>query len=135
MSAPLAALAGALGTTLVVVVIGSRRGRIIPTQLLLAGVAVGSLTTSLGGLLTFLAATEEKLRTITFWALGGFDKASWAILPYPAAALLLGLGALALLHNNLNLLLLGRSGLRPWGYPWRAPAGSYCLLPRDLQGA
>ncbi|RSK47788.1 FecCD family ABC transporter permease [Hymenobacter rigui] len=104
---PLAALAGALGVTLLVVVIGSRRGRIIPAQLLLAGVALSSLTTALGGLLTFLAATEEKLRTITFWALGGFERASWAVLPYPAVALLVGLVGLWLLQKDLNLLLLG----------------------------
>lgn len=104
---PVAALLGALGATLVVVVLGSRRGRIVPTQLLLAGVAVGSLATALSGLLTFLSGTEEKLRTITFWSMGGFEKASWAVLPYPAGALALGLLALAFLQNDLNLLLLG----------------------------
>ncbi|GGG56758.1 FecCD family ABC transporter permease [Hymenobacter glacieicola] len=131
---PLAALVGALGTTLVVVVISSRRGRIIPAQLLLAGVAVGSLTTSLGGLLTFLAATEEKLRTITFWALGGFDKASWAILPYPAAALLLGLGALTLLHNNLNLLLLGEERATALGLPVARTRWLLLLIASGLTG-
>ncbi|GAB3236481.1 hypothetical protein GCM10027346_27210 [Hymenobacter seoulensis] len=104
---PLAALVGALGATLMVVVLGSRRGRILPTQLLLAGVAVGSLATALGGLLTYLAATEEKLRSISFWSMGGFEKASWTVLPYPAGALLLGMGVVSLRRNDLNLLLLG----------------------------
>ncbi|RPD50443.1 iron ABC transporter permease [Hymenobacter sediminis] len=131
---PLAALFGALGTTLVVVIVGSRRGRIIPAQLLLAGVAVGSLTTSLGGLLTFLAATEEKLRTITFWALGGFDKASWAILPYPAVALGVGLLLLGFLHNSLNLLLLGEERATALGLPVARTRWLLLLIASGLTG-
>ncbi|GAB2767290.1 iron complex transport system permease protein [Hymenobacter luteus] len=131
---PLAALLGALGTTLVVVIVGSRRGRIVPAQLLLAGVAVGSLTTSLGGLLTFLAATEEKLRTITFWALGGFDKASWAILPYPAVALGVGLLLLGFLHNSLNLLLLGEERATALGLPVARTRWLLLLIASGLTG-
>ena len=131
---PLAALVGALGTTLVVVVVGSRRGRIVPTLLLLAGVALGSLTTALGGLLTFLAATEEKLRTITFWSLGGFERASWATLPYPAVAIGLGLGALALLRNNLNLLLLGEERATALGLPVVRTRWLLLLIASGLTG-
>lgn len=131
---PLTALVGALGTTLVVVVIGSRRGRIIPAQLLLAGVAVGSLTTALGGLLTFLAATEEKLRTITFWALGGFERASWAVLPYPAAAVGLGLLAVLLLRNSLNLMLLGEERATALGLPVARTRWLLLLIASGLTG-
>ncbi|MFD2786414.1 FecCD family ABC transporter permease [Hymenobacter rubripertinctus] len=131
---PLAALLGALGTTLVVVVVGSRRGRIVPTLLLLAGVALGSLTTALGGLLTFLAATEEKLRTITFWSLGGFERASWATLPYPAVAVGVSLGVLALLHNNLNLLLLGEERATALGLPVARTRWLLLLVASGLTG-
>ena len=131
---PLAALVGALGTTLVVVVVGSRRGRVVPTLLLLAGVALGSLTTALGGLLTFLAATEEKLRTITFWALGGFERASWATLPYPAVAVVAGLVTLALLRNNLNLLLLGEERATALGLPVARTRWLLLLIASGLTG-
>ncbi|MET4106390.1 iron ABC transporter permease [Hymenobacter sp. UYP22] len=131
---PLAALGGALGVTLLVVVVGSRRGRIMPAQLLLAGVALSSLTTALGGLLTFLAATEEKLRTITFWALGGFERASWAILPYPAVTLLLGLSALWLLQKNLNLLLLGEERAAALGLPVARTRWLLLLIASGLTG-
>ncbi|MBT2556753.1 iron ABC transporter permease [Hymenobacter sp. ISL-91] len=132
---PLAALLGALGVTLVVVVIGSRRGRVVPTLLLLAGVAMGSLVTSVGGLLTFLAATEEKLRTITFWSLGGFERASWATLPYPAAAVGLGLGGLALLRPRLNLLLLGEERATALGLPVAQTRWLLLLIASGLTGA
>ena len=112
---PLAALAGALGTTLVVVVLGTRRGQLIPAQLLLAGVAIGSLATAFCGLLTFLAASEEKLRAITFWAMGGFEKASWALLPYPAAALVVSLLVFVAVQKDLNILLLGEERAQALG--------------------
>ncbi|RSK23909.1 FecCD family ABC transporter permease [Hymenobacter metallilatus] len=131
---PLAALGGALGVTLLVVVIGSRRGRIVPAQLLLAGVALSSLTTALGGLLTFLAATEEKLRTITFWALGGFERASWAILPYPAVTLVVGLVALWLLQKDLNLLLLGEERAAALGLPVARTRWLLLLIASGLTG-
>ncbi|TGE10563.1 FecCD family ABC transporter permease [Hymenobacter fodinae] len=112
---PVAALVGALGTTLVVVVLGTRRGQLIPTQMLLAGVAIGSLMTALGGLLTFLASSQEKLRSITFWAMGGFEKASWSVLPYPALALLTGLAVFAAVQKDLNILLLGEERAQALG--------------------
>ncbi|SNR38911.1 MULTISPECIES: FecCD family ABC transporter permease [Hymenobacter] len=112
---PVAALLGALCTTLVVVVLGSRRGQLIPTQMLLVGVAVGSLTTALGGLLTFLASSQEKLRTITFWSMGGFEKASWDVLPYPAGALLVALGVFVVVQQDLNILLLGEERAQALG--------------------
>lgn len=104
---PLFALAGALGTTLVVVAVGTRRGQVIPAQLLLAGVAVGSLTTAIGGVFTFLSATQEKLRSVTFWAAGSFERAGWEVLPYPAAALAAALGLFVFLQKDLTILMLG----------------------------
>jgi iron complex transport system permease protein len=112
---PVAALVGALSTTLVVVVLGTRRGQLIPTQMLLAGIAIGSLMTALGGLLTFLASSQEKLRSITFWAMGGFEKASWSVLPYPGLALLTGLVVFAAVQKDLNILLLGEERAQALG--------------------
>jgi iron complex transport system permease protein len=104
---PLFALAGAMATTLLVVGLGSQRGQIRPTQLLLAGVALGSLTTAVGGVLTFLADTPEKLRSVTFWAAGSFERAGWQVLPYPAMALVAALGLFGFVQKDLNILLLG----------------------------
>ena len=114
---PLAALAGALGTTLVVVALGTRRGKILPAPLLLAGVALSSLTTAIGGLITFLATSEGKLRTVVFWAMGSFERAGWDVLAYPAGALLLALALLVFLQKDLNILLLGEERAQALGLP------------------
>ncbi|MBD2723934.1 FecCD family ABC transporter permease [Hymenobacter armeniacus] len=114
---PVAALVGALGATLLVVALGTRRGRILPAPLLLAGVAVGALASAAGSLLTFLASPEGSLRSVVFWAFGSFERAGWSVLPYPAAALVLSLFVLAFLQKDLNLLLLGEERAAALGLP------------------
>ena len=114
---PVAALGGALAATLLVVALGTRRGRILPAPLLLAGVAVGALAAALGSLLLFLAAAEGSLRSVVFWAFGSFERAGWGVLPYPAAVLGGSLVLLAFLQKDLNLLLLGEERAAALGLP------------------
>ncbi|MBO3271831.1 FecCD family ABC transporter permease [Hymenobacter defluvii] len=114
---PLAALVGALAATLVVVLLGTRRGQLLPAQLLLAGVAVGSLTTAIGGVLTFMASSQEKLRTVVFWAMGSFERAGWELLPYPAVALAGALLLFSFRRHELNILLLGEERAEALGVP------------------
>ncbi|NID09553.1 FecCD family ABC transporter permease [Fibrivirga algicola] len=104
----LVAFAGACGTTLLVYRLARVAGRSVVTTMLLAGIAINALAGALSGLLTYLA-TDEQLRTITFWALGSLGGATWTtvltILPF-TIVVLLGLPRLA---KSLNLLALGES--------------------------
>jgi iron complex transport system permease protein len=114
---PMAALAGGLLATVLVVAIGSRRGRVLPAPLLLGGVAVGALAAALGSLITFLKADQGNLQAVVFWAFGSFERASWAVLSYPAAVLAGSLGLLIFLQKDLNLLLLGEERAQALGLP------------------
>jgi len=114
---PLAALVGGLLATVLVVAIGSRRGRVLPAPLLLGGVAVGALAAALGSLITFLKADQGNLQAVVFWAFGSFERASWAVLGYPAAVLMASLGLLIFLQKDLNLLLLGEERAQALGLP------------------
>ena len=114
---PLAALAGGLGATVLVVAIGSRQGQVLPGPLLLGGVAVGALAAALGSLLTFLRADAGNLRAVVFWAFGSFERASWPGLGGPAGVLLLSLLLLSFLQKDLNLLLLGEERAAALGLP------------------
>ena len=114
---PLAALLGALGATVLVVALGTQRGRVLPAQLLLAGVAIGAVCTAIGGVLTFMADTPEKLRAVTFWVMGSFERAGWAELPYPALALAAALLLFVFLRHDLNILLLGEERAQALGVP------------------
>ena len=131
---PVAALGGALGATLLVVALGTRRGRILPAPLLLAGVAVGALAAALGSLLTFLGSAEGNLRSIVFWAFGSFERAGWGVLPYPAAVLGLSLFVLAFLQKDLNLLLLGEERAAALGLPVAQRRWLLVLLAAGLTG-
>lgn len=106
---PLFAFAGALAVTLLVVTLAYRKGYIVPTQLLLGGVAVSSLITAVNSLLAFLSDSEGKLKTIVFWILGSVERAQWSDVPLLGVVLLLANGLFAFLHKQLGLLLLGES--------------------------
>ena len=132
---PVATLIGAFAATVLVVALGTRRDRILPAPLLLAGVAVGALAAALGSLLTFLASPEGSLRSIVFWAFGSFERAGWDVLPYPAAALGISLVVLVFLQKDLNLLLLGEERAAALGLPVARRRWLLVLLAAGLTGA
>ncbi|WP_324679264.1 iron ABC transporter permease [Hymenobacter sp. GOD-10R] len=111
-----AAFAGACGTTLLVYQLSKEAGRAVVATMLLAGIAVNALAGALTGLLTY-AATDEQLRSITFWGLGSLGGASWptviGVLPLLALPLLL----LPRLGKQLNLLALGEDQAAHLGLP------------------
>lgn len=102
------AFGGACLTAYFVYRIARLSGREMITTMLLTGIAINALSGALTGLMTYLA-TDDQLRTITFWSLGSLGGASWpavlAVLPFTLAALI-GLPKLA---KSLNLLALGES--------------------------
>lgn len=112
---PFFALAGAFGVTMLVIFLGYRQGQLVPSQLLLAGIAVSSLLTALVSLFVFLAGSESALQSILFWSMGDFGRANWAVLPYPAAALTLALGVFTFQLKEVNILLLGPERARTLG--------------------
>jgi iron complex transport system permease protein len=83
--------------------------------LLLVGVAINSLTSSLLGLATFLS-TDAQLRTLSFWTLGSLGGADWRVvmltLPF-----CLGLMLVAPLWGGaLNAMALGEAEAGHLGY-------------------
>lgn len=102
----LAAFIGACITTLIVYRLSMRNGKTVITTLLLSGIAINALSGACTGFLTYIAS-DEQLRTITFWSLGSLGGASWetvrGILPF----ILIPLLALPFLAKSLNALALG----------------------------
>ena len=98
---------GAMLVTLIAIVVAYQRGRIEPTKLLLAGVALSALMVSAMSLVTFTSNDDSRLKNIIYWTLGGFELAGWEHIP------LLGFVVLALTivftfyQKQLNILLLG----------------------------
>jgi iron complex transport system permease protein len=101
------AFAVALLVTFIVISLAYKRGQIIPSQLLLGGVAVSSLLTAGMSLLTFLSDSEGKLRTIIFWSLGSFERAQWTDIPFLTGIVLAAMVVFTLLYRHITLIILG----------------------------
>jgi iron complex transport system permease protein len=100
------AFVGAGITAFAVYQIARKDGRPHVTTMLLAGIAINAFAGALTGLMTYMA-TEQQLRTITFWMLGSLGGATWenvtAIFPF----ILLPLVTLPFFWKSLNAFALG----------------------------
>ncbi|GAA1299156.1 iron ABC transporter permease [Streptomyces sanglieri] len=101
-----AAFVGALLAGLLVFALGQRRGRLAPTRLVLAGVAVGYVLLSATSFVQ-LRATPTELRGVMFWMLGSVSGARWSQLPTVTAVVAIGTALLASFGRRLNALLAG----------------------------
>jgi iron complex transport system permease protein len=106
---PVFAFAGAFVVTFTAIAIAYKKGRIIPSQLLLGGIALSSLLTAITSLLTFLSDSEGKLKTIIFWTLGSFERSQWTDVPLLGVVTFLFALLFTLLHKQIAILLLGES--------------------------
>ncbi|RZI83970.1 MAG: iron ABC transporter permease [Rubrivivax sp.] len=74
--------------------------------LLLTGLAINAVAGSVIGLATYLA-TDEQLRSLSFWTLGSVANASWAVVGSMAALLAMATALALKLTRSLNALALG----------------------------
>jgi iron complex transport system permease protein len=105
---PVAAFGGGMLATLALVAVAARHGEIAIGTLLLAGIALAALTSSLTGLIAY-ASNDQELRDLTLWMLGSLSGASWpkalAVLPFALALALV----VPRLVRGLNGLVLGEA--------------------------
>jgi iron complex transport system permease protein len=113
---PLMAFAGASITTLFVYRVSRVGGRVAVSTMLLVGVATNGLSGAFTGLFTYVA-TDEQLRSITFWGLGSLGGASWPTVSTLLPFLILPLLWLPRLGKQLNLLALGEEQASHLGLP------------------
>lgn len=101
------AFAGAILVTILAVVVAYDNGRIIPSRLLLAGIALSSFMVALTTLLIYSSASETKLKKVVFWTMGSFEQASWLHLPFISIGLIISILVFTVFTKHLNILLLG----------------------------
>jgi iron complex transport system permease protein len=77
------------------------------TRLLLAGVTLSSLLTSMTGLLLVLAPEDRLLRSASFWLFGGLGTPRWSLLSVPAVLLALSFVWLVPRAERLDRLTMG----------------------------
>ena len=97
----------AFGVTIVVVLISQNKGVIQPSKLLLGGIAISSLMTSLISLMSYLSNSSNTLKTIVFWVMGSLESANWEGVFISLIVLSLCTIYFQSKSNALNILLLG----------------------------
>jgi len=116
VTVPLFAFGGALLSTALVVGVANFASATNASRLVLTGVAISFVITSLGSLGIFLG-DPRAAHTVIFWMLGGLGLAQWPQLPYPLLALA-ACGAYLLFNaRNLNAMTLGDESATTLGLP------------------
>ena len=108
LTLPIAAFAGGILATVVVMKLSFRGSKASVANMLLAGIAINAVCGAGTGLLVYVS-DDEQLRSLTFWTMGSVGGASWDNLPYVLLfAFLPALIALPI-ARSINALLLGES--------------------------
>lgn len=103
---PLAGFIGAIGTTILVYFIASSGGRLTIPTLLLTGVIVSFLSSSLIMLFMNLAKGEE-LHGIMFWIMGNLQETNLSLIIIVSLTILVGIFISFGFARDLNALILG----------------------------
>lgn len=130
---PTAAFAGAIGVCFVL----DRVARWLTADsiagLLLTGIALNALAAAIIGLCTYLA-TDEQLRSLSFWTLGSLAGASWPVLGALLALVLAALWQVRRLLRAMNALALGEAAAAHIGVDVRHLRGWVIVLVALLCG-
>lgn len=105
---PLAAIAGALIVTVFLYAFSSRFGQFGTGTILLVGIAINALGAVGIGMFQYVS-DDAALRSLTFWMMGSFARASWDTV-LPTALLMIGGAApMFYLAKHLDVLQLGEA--------------------------
>lgn len=106
---PVFAMIGAIGLTFLIYRLSLIRGRVNVPAMLLTGIAVNAVGGAFVGLMVTVFASDEQLRTITFWTLGSLSGLNWTNTAIIAGAVSLPMILSLRQDRALNALLLGES--------------------------
>ncbi|MBJ7456872.1 MAG: iron ABC transporter permease [Thermoleophilia bacterium] len=129
-----AAFAGAMLTMLAVFALARSHGTYTPGRLILAGVALGYLCSSLTSFLQF-RVDPQQLQGILFWLLGSVAGATWPDLTTPTLVVLTCTGWLVLQGRRLNALSVGEESAVALGVDVRRFRVELMLVSSVLVGA
>lgn len=102
---PIFAFVGSLAATAAVAGVGRRGGRLEPTSIILAGVAIGAFLTAVVSLLMVLRI--QNLQDVYLWLMGSLSGRGWGHLWAAFPYVFLGLAFALWSARDLNVYLLG----------------------------
>ncbi|GHD20628.1 FecCD family ABC transporter permease [Nocardiopsis kunsanensis] len=101
------AFLGALGAFVLVLALGQRSGRLTPTRMILAGVAVGAFASAVTSFLIIWVADPHATQEAQFWLSGSLASARLPTVYTMAAAVLVGLLVCGFAARGLNAFAFG----------------------------
>lgn len=107
MGVAFGAFAGAMLTSIAVLLLSSIGGKATSVKLVLSGVVIGALCGSFSSLIIYFANNAEGIKTVTFWSMGSLASSSWDRVPIMAVVVVLGAVLFLFQHRILNTMLLG----------------------------
>ncbi|MBQ6314816.1 MAG: iron ABC transporter permease [Mogibacterium sp.] len=99
---------------------GSGKDRGGLSYIVLSGIMIGSLFSALVSLIKYVADEESQLPAITYWLMGGLDKASFRTLSFGAPVIIAGIVMFFLIRWRMNLLPLSDDEAKASGVNIRA---------------
>ena len=129
-------LSGFLGACLVILLLYflSRRGRELPLQgMLLTGVMLSFISSSLMLLILAVSRTEDLLG-ILYWIMGSLGEPDPLLIRIMIAVSAFGLGACYFFHSDLNALALGEEEARHLGVPVERTKRALFVIASVLTG-
>lgn len=129
-----AAFVGALATLAAVTALGRRNGRLDPTRLLLAGVALSYLLQA-GSSFLQLRVGSNQLAAVLFWLLGTVSGAQWNKLAMPAVIVGVCMAWLLVQARKLNALMFGDEVAASLGIPVNRFRGQLLIVAAGLTAA
>ncbi len=103
---PLLAFIGAVITGGIVGMMGWKKGGLLPERLLLAGIGLSFLFSSLL-MLIMSVSTDEGVRRAILWIFGDLSMSDWSLIPYGLAFIAAGVSISIARSKALNALILG----------------------------
>ncbi len=97
------------------------------TILILSGIVVGSLMSSIMNIIKFIADADTELAEITYWTMGSFATVSLPDIAPVLPTILLPIVVILLMRYRLNVLSLGDDEARSLGVNLRATRGVFIL--------
>lgn len=107
------AFMGAVAATYAVYMLGKMGSRISVTTLILSGIALNSILSSILSLV--LLFNKEQMNEIIFWTMGSFSSSGWSQVVIVLPFILIGIGIICVYSRDLNLMLLGEESAQHLG--------------------
>ncbi|HXY74754.1 MAG TPA: iron ABC transporter permease, partial [Dehalococcoidales bacterium] len=97
------------------------------TVLVLSGIVIGSLMTSIMSTIKFVADTNTKLAEITYWIMGSFATTTFKGMLPVLPTILIPMAVILLMRYRLNVLSLGDNEAKSLGINLRSTRGAFIL--------